>query len=337
MTHLVMDEQPARHSRFPIYGLIALVVAFIGLLVWGWLHFTNRPDPVAEIRSSAPPPAPSELPLSTGEPVQNAPPPLPTPTPPAPTPPPTAPTSAVSQLEKPPKDQARALLAEVDALVAEGRLQTAREKALAAIDEATDPETRSAAEAVAGKIGVELVLTPRPMPEKIDYIVQPGDSLDKIARRNGTTVELLQKSNQLRGPVIRPGDRLRVFTGAWSIRVNKTRNDLVLFLNDRFFKRYRVGTGEYAKTPVGEFKIVDRIAQPTWWHPDGRTIPYGDPQNLLGTHWLALDIKGYGLHGTWEPETIGRQSSMGCVRLLNEDIEELYTLVTIGTPVIIED
>ena len=188
-----------------------------------------------------------------------------------------------------------------------------------------------------GQLGMEMLFSPIPMAEKTDYTVQAGDSLDKIARRSGTTVELLRKSNSLRGPVIRPGDRLRVFSGKWAIRVSKSRNDLVLLLNDQFFKRYPVGTGEYAKTPTGEFKITDRIAQPTWWHPDGRTIAYGDPENLLGTHWLALDIKGFGLHGTWEPNTIGRQSSMGCVRLLNEDIEELFTLVTVGTPVTIED
>ncbi|MCS6771216.1 MAG: L,D-transpeptidase family protein [Kiritimatiellae bacterium] len=229
------------------------------------------------------------------------------------------------------------LLREAKQLKGEDRLQDARETALRALDQNPDASTLQALESLLGEVGIALVTTPRPMPEKIDYVVQPGDSLGRIARTYGTTIELLEKSNRLKSRVIRPGDRLRVLTGTWSIRVNKTRNDLVLSLNDRFFKRYRVGTGEYATTPTGEFRITDRIPQPTWWHPDGRTIPYGHPENLLGTHWLALDIKGYGLHGTWEPETIGRQSSMGCVRLVNEDIEELFTLVPVGTRVIIED
>ena len=61
------------------------------------------------------------------------------------------------------------------------------------------------------------------------------------------------------------------------------------------------------------------------------------PENLLGTHWLALNVRGYGIHGTWEPDTIGHQLSAGCVRMLNENVEELFTLVTLGTPVEIRD
>jgi lipoprotein-anchoring transpeptidase ErfK/SrfK len=258
------------------------------------------------------------------------PPPAAAPTP-APTPPP-APAPVVEATPGP--TPATPDLASAEEARKAGRLQEAREKAQAVLDQ--NPGD-AGAEQLLGAIHTELIFSPRPMPEKSDYTVQPGDSLDRIARKYGTTVELIQKGNNVRGALIKSGDRMRVFSGAWAIRVNKSRNDLVLSLNGKFFKRYRVGTGEYSKTPVGEFQIVDRLAQPTWWHPDGRTIPFGDPENLLGTHWLALDIKGYGIHGTWEPDTVGKQSSLGCVRLANPDVEELFTLVTIGTPVIIEE
>ena len=261
----------------------------------------------------------------------------PTPAAPAPAPPPQPSPSPASAAETAPAAPVPDLAAAEEARKA-GRLQEAREKAQAVLEQAAgNAALTEQAEKLLGAIHTELIFFPRPMPEKSDYTVQPGDSLDRIARTYGTTVELIQKGNNVRGALIKAGDRLRVFSGAWAIRVNKTRNDLLLTLNGKFFKRYRVGTGEFSKTPVGEFKIVDRLAQPTWWHPDGRTIPYGDPENLLGTHWLALDIKGYGIHGTWEPETVGKQSSLGCVRLVNEDVEELFTLVTIGTPVIIEE
>lgn len=305
--------------------MVAAVGAFlIVLAAVVWMEFRPAAPEVAQ--AAEPVPAPEPAPAT-------APTPAPAP-PPVQDPPPAIAPPVHAQPEPAP---AVALLREAEALRAEDRLQAAREKALAALDLSPDHDTRKALETLLGEVGIALITTPRPMPEKTDYTVQPGDSLARIARRFGTTVELIEKSNQLRSSVIRPGDRLRVFSGTWSIRVNKTRNDLVLSLNDRFFKRYRVGTGEFAKTPTGEFKITDRIAQPTWWRPDGRTIPYGDPENLLGTHWLALDVKGYGLHGTWEPETIGRQASLGCVRLLNDDIAELFTLVTIGTPVVIEE
>lgn len=304
MTDFLLNQQPARSGRGKVLVFLLVILVAVGLAVWGWLS-------LAPARDRPPEPSPESVAKANLEAV----------VPPAP---------AVL-------DPALEPLAEAQQAKAAGKLEVAREQAQAALDQAADDATRAEAEALLGEIGMQLLMTPRPMPEKSDYTVESGDSLDRIARKYGTTVELIQKGNNLKGALIRQGDRLRVFSGQWSIRVNKTHNDLVLYLNDRFFKRYAVGTGEFSKTPVGEFKIVDRIAQPTWWHPDGRTIAYGDPDNLLGTHWLALDIKGYGLHGTWEPDTIGKQASAGCVRLLNEDIEELYTLAPIGTPVVIEE
>lgn len=325
MTEFIMDKKPPRRGRGAAYvKAVAALVAAAGLTFWAWKVSQRTATP----RVSAPAPEPEATVPADPQPVAQ---PVVTesvqPTP--------APAPVVEAAALP--DPAVLKIAEAEKLRTEGKLQPAREAALAVLAEATADDVKAAAERILNAVGMELLLTPRPMPEKTDYTVEPGDSLDRIARRFGTTVELIQKSNNLRGPIIRPSDRLRVFTGKWSIVVNKTRNDLVLSMNGQFFKRYRVGTGEFAKTPVGEFKIVDRIAQPTWWHPDGRTIPFGDPENLLGTHWLALDVKGYGLHGTWEPETIGRQASMGCVRLVNDDIAELFTILTIGTPVVIEE
>jgi len=71
-------------------------------------------------------------------------------------------------------------------------------------------------------------------------------------------------------------------------------------------------------------------------------IPYGDKENVLGTRWISLTatgqtpkVRGYGIHGTWEPDTVGKQASAGCVRLLNPDVEELFLIVPMGTPVTI--
>ena len=117
----------------------------------------------------------------------------------------------------------------------------------------------------------------------------------------------------------------------------------MLFLNGKFFKRYAVGTGQYGKTPVGDFIISDKIINPPWWRPDGKLIPFGDTNNVLGTRWMALSTpdgtgpRGYGIHGTWQPDTIGKQASAGCIRLLNSEVEELFMLVPVGTPVNITD
>ena len=236
-----------------------------------------------------------------------------------------------------PTDPALALLAEGKALRAAGRLGEARNRLYEALGVARSEAGRRAVEGVLGELNIELVTSPHPMDEKVDYIIQRGDKLALIARRHGTTVELLQKGNNLRGDLIRPNDRLRILNGKFSVHISKSRNELELRLNGRFFKRYRVGTGKYDRTPAGQFKIVDRIPEPTWWRPDGTPLPYGHPENVLGTRWLALDVKGYGIHGTWEPDTIGRSESAGCIRLLNNDIEELFLLLPVGTAVTIEE
>lgn len=222
-------------------------------------------------------------------------------------------------------------------LQAAGDYQAAREAAYQVLEATQDSRTAESARQLLGEMHTELVFSPRQMQEKEDYVIESGDSLARIARKFNTTVELLQKGNNLKGSLIRRGDRLRILKGTFSVQVDKSDNLLDVFLNDRFFKRYSVGTGKFAKTPAGEFEINDRIAQPTWWRPDGKAIPYGNPENLLGTHWLSLNVRGYGIHGTWEPDTIGQQASAGCVRLLNEDIEELYALLPLGTPVKITD
>jgi len=202
---------------------------------------------------------------------------------------------------------------------------------------------RAQVESRLGRINVLLVTTQRRMPEKLEYIVKTGDSLDRIAKQNNTTVELLQASNNISRPDrIRAGDVLRVFTGGIVVEISKSRNDMILRIGDRFFKRYQVGTGKFGKTPVGTFQITERIPEPTWWRPDGKAVKYGDPENILGTRWMTLraigetpDVRGYGIHGTWEPESIGKAESAGCIRMRNPEVEELFLLLPVGTKVTI--
>lgn len=329
MTNFNLERTRAPRRYIPIWVYIgALLVA--GLVVWGVVKALPGDRKKSESAEATAPVVPTE----SGAPVQAT----QEATPPARAASVTKPAAPVSvpSMSAPPQSPAPPLRDAVAAKDA-GDFLKARELALAIWKSSAGTQLQRDAESILNEVNIALVLSPRPMPEKEEYVVQSGDSLERIAKRYGTTIELLRAGNNIRGSLIRAGDRLRVFNGKFAVSVSKSANDLVLTMNGDFFKRYRVGTGEYNKTPIGDFIINDRIAQPTWWRPDGKSIPYGDPENLLGTHWLSINVKGYGLHGTWEPDTIGKQLSAGCVRMLNDDIEQLFTLLPLGTPVSIRD
>jgi lipoprotein-anchoring transpeptidase ErfK/SrfK len=245
---------------------------------------------------------------------------------------PPAPTASQTVPAPPPSVADRAPLQKALALREAGKLAEAREALRDLLTLAGDPQIVADTQKALGEINLQLLLTAAPAPEKVDYVVQPGDSLGRIARQFNTTIEVLQKVNGLRETIIQPAQRLRVTPTKLAVAVSKSANTLLLTDDGKFFKLYRCGTGQYSTTPVGTFKITDRIPNPPWWK-DGQTVPFGDKANVLGKYWLALDIPHYGIHGTWEPETIGHQSSQGCIRLINDDVEELFIILPAGTPV----
>ncbi|HOW97238.1 MAG TPA: L,D-transpeptidase family protein [Kiritimatiellia bacterium] len=313
--------RPRRSTRGCLIAVILLLLVILAAW-WFWRRPKAEepaPDSPAAIPATAAAPAPV--------PAAKEPPPAPEAKAPAPKAP------VASRPSPAAADPGLDLLARARELRASDKLVEARDAAWQALAQSSNEVARTGAEALLNEVNIELLLSPRMMPEKEEYVVASGDSLDKLRKKFGTTVEVIRRSNRIPGDVIRAGDRFRIFKGRFTIQVSKSRNDLVLMMNDRFFKRYRVGTGEYGKTPTGDFTIKEKIAQPTWWRPDGKPIPFGDPENVLGTHWLSLDIPGYGIHGTWEPDTIGKQASAGCIRLLNAEVEELFNLVPEGTPV----
>ena len=172
--------------------------------------------------------------------------------------------------------------------------------------------------------------------DSIAYTVKPGDSLYVLARKNHTTVDFIKKINGLKSDNIYPRMKLKIHTAPFSIQINKSKNTLVLYSNKEAVKKYSVATGKKNCTPVGEFKIKDKLVNPTWFKT-GAILPPGSPENALGTRWMGFDKPAYGIHGTIQPKSIGTQASEGCIRMLNEDVEELYSIVPFDTKVTIQD
>jgi lipoprotein-anchoring transpeptidase ErfK/SrfK len=105
---------------------------------------------------------------------------------------------------------------------------------------------------------------------------------------------------------------------------------LAVIENGRVVKVYPTAVGADATpSPVGVFKIANRVKDPTWYGPKGQIVPAGKA-NPLGDRWMGLSRKGYGIHGTNNQRSIGHNVSHGCIRMRKADVEELFELARVG-------
>jgi lipoprotein-anchoring transpeptidase ErfK/SrfK len=111
---------------------------------------------------------------------------------------------------------------------------------------------------------------------------------------------------------------------------------LSLYEGGEVLKSWDIAVGKPSTpSPHGEATIVSRVKNPTWYGPGGKVVGPGR-SNPVGTRWIGLSIKGFGIHGTNEPDSIGNAASHGCIRMRNRDVEELFAMVDTGTPVALE-
>ena len=121
-----------------------------------------------------------------------------------------------------------------------------------------------------------------------------------------------------------------------TVLVSISDRKLVVVENGNVIAKFSVAVGAAASpSPTGEFQIVSRVSNPTYYHP-GTVIPSGK-DNPIGTRWVGLSQKGYGIHGTNAPRSVGQAASHGCIRLRNRDMERLFTMVRVGDAVEIHD
>lgn len=307
------ERKPPTRLIWTALGVLVVTAAVIGC--WIWLD--SRPAKVADPQTVV-----SEQPVVS---------------PSKPTPPP----SPVIPVD--PDSGAKQLFSRAQSLVAAGSLEQADDLFNQVVATTMDESLKNNALRIQGRIHVQMFLSPTPSSWKKGYVIQPGDSLDRIARQNKTTVEVIRKMNKIESHLIYPGNRLLLPSAPFVVRVGKSTRTLDLTLNNKLFKRYVVGVGMNGKTPVGQFKTVVHQTNPDWTPPGGGIIPFGDPRNILGTRWISIqdaahpDVQGFGIHGTSLRDSIGAETSNGCVRMLNEDVEELFLMIPRGTEVLISE
>lgn len=116
------------------------------------------------------------------------------------------------------------------------------------------------------------------------------------------------------------------------IEINIPSRTLKLFDNDKFVKMYPIAVGKPSNdSPIGHYKILNKIVNPTWRPSGQKSVPPG-PTNPLGTRWMGF-YSDYGIHGNSNPSSIGTFASKGCIRMYNFDVEELFDKVQLGNDV----
>lgn len=223
-------------------------------------------------------------------------------------------------------------LAEIDGLIAEHKLLAAH-RLLSSIYW-KQPQARPAIQSRIDEVARAIYFEPTEhfMPP---HEIEPGDVLSRIARRYQVPWEYLVRLNRIDARRIRPGQKIKVIKGPFNALVDLSDFELTVYAHGYYVKKYTVGIGRDGGTPVGRFKVLDKVVNPQYTDPDGKVISGDDPANPLGERWMSIG-NSYGIHGTIDPESIGKAESRGCVRMLSEDVAELYDLLTVGSEVIIQ-
>ncbi len=175
----------------------------------------------------------------------------------------------------------------------------------------------------------------QPQPHFVEpYTIQPNDQLRVIANKYHLSWEYLARLNKTEPRRIQLGQKLKVVKGPFAAIVDLQDFALTVHLQGYYVKRYDVGIGKDGSSPLGKFSVLNKVENPQYTGPDGRVISGDDPMNPLGERWIDLG-DSYGIHGTIDPDSIGKAASRGCIRLRDKDVTEVYDFLVKDSEVVI--
>lgn len=176
------------------------------------------------------------------------------------------------------------------------------------------------------------------------HVVQPGDTIDRIAQKCKVPWQLLARINGLMLPSdpntdesvkdqpLPVGKELKVVEGPFDAIVNLDKRQLTLMVKNRYAGRFLIGIGRDQPKLEGEYTIGEKKLSPTYYGPDGITIGPNDPKNPLGGAWIGLTDR-IGIHGAADPQSIGRDDNRGAICVSDRDLQDLYGILSVGSRV----
>ncbi|MEO8439578.1 MAG: LysM peptidoglycan-binding domain-containing protein [Spartobacteria bacterium] len=216
----------------------------------------------------------------------------------------------------------------------EGKLTEARAALTAFIQKYPSGPHVGEAQDLLGEVNVTILLSDYPSPEKEEYTVRSGDVLARIAAKYKTTPELIMRTNNLSGTMLRIGQKLRVSRPEFSLLIQRNGKLLYLLESGHFFKRYHLLEEKLPGNPPP--KISTRVAQIMAWK-SGKRIGIGSPQFFNSTRWIRLGTPGYVIYSLPDDshQILDVPPPDRGLGMAAADVEELSSLVNPRTDVTI--
>src|SRR5947209_1253654 len=218
----------------------------------------------------------------------------------------------------------------------EGKLAEAREALTAFIQKyPTGPHVEEAKDLL-GEINIEIFLSRTPSPEKEEYVVRPGDVLQKIAHKVKSTPELIMRMNNLNGTMLHIGEHLLISHPDFSIVVQRKPKLLVVLNRGGFFKQYHLQEEKLgAKQPS---KVTTKVAEVMAWN-GGKRVGFGTKEFIGSTRWIRLSSQAYTIYSVPDSAhpALSQPPPPQGLGLAAADVEELSSLINNKTPVTITD
>jgi hypothetical protein len=246
--------------------------------------------------------------------------------------------------EPPPPDPSLPELEKAVALQKQGKVLEARTAFKEFLDRNPQSTKIEEARERLGEINGDITLSSMPAPEKEIYIVKSGDVLQRVAHRMKTTPELIMRSNNMSGVMLRIGQKLMITPTEFSLVINKKEGKVTVLNNGQFFKQYPVRTLPAHATAAAKKvarpgpKVTGKITEKIDFAPDGRRITFDDKEYGNATHWI-VSVSGHTLYSAPEENSAIKVNKPpgGGLGMAPEQMAELAALLSKGNPVTIEN
>jgi LysM repeat protein len=244
-------------------------------------------------------------------------------------------------------EEARQLIEEAIELRKQGKVIAARGMLNHTLDLQLSPQIRSGVKMQLANLAKTWLFSKEVLAEdKLTgrYKVAPGDRLAIIAKNYKVPYEILMEINGIHRPeLLQAGQNLKIVHGPFNAVVYKSNFTMDLYLQDKYIKTYRVGLGaKETETPSGHWRVKSGGKfdnKPVWRDEKTNKVYDGShPDYPLGERYIAIegldektkDRSGFAIHGTKDPESIGKRESLGCIRMHNDDVIEVYEMLRSG-------